>query len=137
MDEGAPLDQRGRSSRFRSGTVAAVLQPGGGVSAAQPSTTPEPYTCPCPGGTLIAKTWSTAVCQNVTTGYQCMSGDTSGPRGSSSHCGCSKISSGLHQTIGSDEFCRYTTAGGVPVRARRSAGRWVNSTTPAANAGSQ
>ena len=47
-----------------------------------------------------------------------MSGEMSGPRGWSSHSGASTSSSGIHQTMGSDECCRYTTFG-APLSARR------------------
>src|SRR5918997_1442426 len=109
----------GASSTARRRELSSAVHPGGGTSAAHPSTAVDPYTCPRPAGTLFAKARSTSVCQNVIPGYHRMSGDTSGPRGSSSHRGGRISSSGLNQTIGSEEFCRYTTLGRGPANIRR------------------
>jgi hypothetical protein len=68
-------------------------------------------TWPCPVGTVVENPRSTTVCQNVTPGYHDMSGDRSGPRGSSSQAGARYNSCGFHHTTGSEEFCRYITLG--------------------------
>jgi hypothetical protein len=91
--------------------VSAVVQSGGWMRAAHASATLEPYTCPCPVGTVVENPRSTTVCQNVTPGYHDMSGDRSGPRGSSSQAGDWYSSCGFHHTTGSEEFCRYITLG--------------------------